>query len=611
VEDAVELLIRDFGYQRKAEREAKPRADGNGAGDWGDLAANLIDHDALASFAMRLLRSGMHDGAVHNFLRGAVNGLTDVDPERKQRRLDEIFGIVSSARRKLTAAADQSKADAECPDPHPLPDSLLAVAPFDLGLLPGEIRPWITDVCERMQCPPDFVTVAVMAALGSVIGRKLGIRPQVNNDWTVIPNQWALLIGRPRVLKSPAMEEALRPLRKLSVIAEERLKKELATFEITAAANKLRRYENMREAAKILRNNRKADVSLLLEADDPTEAPVLRRYIANNTNVASLGVLSQQNPNGLLVYRDEIVSLPDNLDREECVSERGFYLTGWNGDSWYTFDRIGRGLHLTVEGVCLSILGSTQLGRISQYLARAIRSGRGDDGLIQRFGLMVWPDVSRDWTNVDRGPERPARDMAFKLFARLDELDGRAVGGRCDRGPDGDEEGLPCLRFGIEAYECFVVWRTELELRLRGGELHVALESHLAKYRKLVPSLALLCHPAEGATGPVGVVSVRRAIGWAGYLETHVARAYGSVTAAFADTAKAILAKLQAGALRPEFTARDVWRPGWSRLTDRFQVGDALTLLLDYDWLTQRSAETGGRPTTAFTVSPKAMVRRI
>jgi hypothetical protein len=50
--------------------------------------------------------------------------------------------------------------------------------------------------------------------------------------------------------------------------------------------------------------------------------------IANDTNVATLGVLLQQNPNGLLVYRDEIVSLLDTLDREEFVSELGFYLTG-------------------------------------------------------------------------------------------------------------------------------------------------------------------------------------------------------------------------------------------------------------------------------------------
>jgi putative DNA primase/helicase len=223
---------------------------------------------------------------------------------------------------------------------------------------------------------------------------------------------------------------------------------------------------------------------------------------------------------------------------------------------------------------------------------------------------MVWPDVSRDWTSVDRWPEREAKDTAFKLFERLDEFDWRAVGGRRDRGRDGDEEGLPYLRFGIEAYEVFGLWRSTLEHRLRSGELHIALEAHLAKYRKLVPALSLICHLAEGMTGPVGVASTRRAIAWASYLETHAHRAYGSLTAASADTAKAILAKLAAGQLNSEFSARDVWRPGWSRLTDRHQVGAALTLLLDYDWITQRKVETGGRPTTLYSANPKAMVRR-
>jgi len=86
-----------------------------------------------------------------------------------------------------------------------------------------------------MQCPPDYIGVSLIAALGSVIGRKVGIRPQVHDDWSVISNQWALLIGRPGVLKSPAMEEALRPLRKLSAVAEDTLKKELAAFEVRAA----------------------------------------------------------------------------------------------------------------------------------------------------------------------------------------------------------------------------------------------------------------------------------------------------------------------------------------------------------------------------------------
>jgi putative DNA primase/helicase len=498
------------------------------------------------------------------------------------------------------------KAQDEIPEPHPLPDSLLPVAHFDLALIPEKLRPWVSDVYERMQCPPDYIGVSLMAALGSVIGRKVAIRPQVHDDWSVISNQWALLIGRPGVLKSPAMEEALRPLRKLSAMAEDTLKQELAAFEVKAATAKILHEENIAKAKRILRKDEKADVSLLLDAGEEATQPTLRRYIANDTNVASLGVLLRENPNGLLVFRDEIVSLLDNLDREECVGERGFYLTGWNGDSRYTFDRIGRGLHLTVEGVCISMLGSTQPGRISQYLSRAIRGGRGDDGLIQRFGLMVWPDVLTEWTCIDRWPDNKAKRIAMETFERLDVLDWRGVSAKRDLGTDGDEEGLPYLRFSIDGYELFRDWRTKLECRLRGGDLHPALESHLAKYRKLVPGLSLILHLADGMTGPVSAAAVRTSLAWAKYLEIHAQRAYGSATAATADTAKAILGKIRSGDLNTEFRSHDVWRPKWSRLTDREAVTAGLKMLTEYDWLTQEKLPTAGRPQIVYRINPRA-----
>src|SRR5262249_52370186 len=152
----------------------------------------------------------------------------------------------------------------------------------------------------------------------------------------------------------------------------------------------------------------------------------------------------------------------------------------------------------------------------SQYLLRAIRGGRFDDGLIQRFGLMVWPDISSDWRQVDRWPNREAKNTALKLFKWLDGLDWRSVGAKRDRGADGDEEGLPYLRFGIDAYDLFTEWLTALERRLRSGQLHQALEAHLAKYRKLVPGLSLISHlaAADGSAGPVSLVAVRRAIAW-------------------------------------------------------------------------------------------------
>ena len=54
-------------------------------------------------------------------------------------------------------------------------------------------------------------------------------------------------------------------------------------------------------------------------------------------------------------------------------------------------------------------------------------------------------------------------------------------------------------------------WRADLENRLHKGDMAPALESHLAKYRKLVPALALINHLADGGAGPIGRTALGRA----------------------------------------------------------------------------------------------------
>ncbi len=139
---------------------------------------------------------------------------------------------------------------------------------------------------------------------------------------------------------------------------------------------KLKAEEGEKAARAQLKNNPGADVSSLLNDDEP-DAPAMRRLIANDSTAAALGELLRQNPNGMLVHRDEMVSLLKNLEREDNAEARGFYLTGWNGDSAYAFDRIVRGLNLHIPAVCLSLLGSTQPGRIAEYIRVAVRGGAG------------------------------------------------------------------------------------------------------------------------------------------------------------------------------------------------------------------------------------------
>jgi len=53
----------------------------------------------------------------------------------------------------------------------------------------------------------------------------------------------------------------------------------------------------------------------------------------------------------------------------------------------------------------------------AEYVRRAVSGGAGDDGLIQRFGFLVWPDEPPTWKNVDRYPLTAAREAAWNSAA--------------------------------------------------------------------------------------------------------------------------------------------------------------------------------------------------
>ena len=98
------------------------------------------------------------------------------------------------------------------------------------------------------------------------------------------------------------------------------------------------------------------------------------------------------------------------------------------------------------------------------------------------------------------------------------------------------EEGttIPYFHFSPDAQEFFYRWLTKLQTEKldRDGEEPIMSE-HLAKFRSLMPSLALIFHlieVADGtAAGAVTLRSAQQAAQWCDYLETHARRIYGLV----------------------------------------------------------------------------------
>lgn len=497
------------------------------------------------------------------------------------------------------------------PKPKVLPADLPPVQSFDYDLIPDSLRPWIKDICERVQCPPDYVAVAAIAAAGSVIGRKIAVRPQRRTDWYEVPNLWAVLVGRPSTMKSPAMSAALAPLNQLAAMANAEYDHAIQSYKSTLLQAEIVADTAKKTAKSLIEKAIKGgaaipDVSHLLNGDDEFEAPTLRRYIVNDSSHQALGEVLRQNTNGVAVVRDEIIGLLRTFEREDGAEARAFYLEGADGKNAFTFDRIGRGLNLTVPAVCLTLIGATQPAKIARFLRGAVNGDENDDGLIQRFRLLVWPDDDgRPWRDVDRWPDTEAKNRAYDVFKHLDELTTDSVQAEYDQH---DSNTLPFLRFDDDALEFFLEWRTELENELRSKTLPDAIESHLAKYRKLVPCLALILHLADGGVGSINVTALSRALDWSEYLRSHAERAYSSVTMPAIGSAKRIANAIQKGDLRGAVSITEIRRKRYAGTDEAAKVREALELLADHDWLiVQRidAGPNGGRPTELCIINPR------
>ncbi len=515
---------------------------------------------------------------------------------------NEVIGNVVTIRPTDDGDPIQQGDEVRWADPLPLPNELLPVELFEIELLPEPIRAWIADIAERLQCPIEFVAVAVMTSLSSVIGRKAAIKPKRYDDWVVFPNLWGAAVGRPATMKSPAISEAQKPLDRLIFAAQKEYEAKKADHDIRAkiadlsgkqaevAMQKAVKDGNIEQATKLATQQ-------AAEAIEP--APVLRRYKVVNSSVEALGDTLIENPNGVLAFRDELSSLLKSLDKDGQEDARGFYLQGYDANQGYTFDRIGRGRNLHIPAVCIAMFGGIQPARLREYIRHAVEGGSGDDGLLQRFGLMVYPDISPNYRKVDRYPDTAAKNAAFEVFQRLDALPGRI-----------DEDGQlapEVFRFSDDAQELSDNWRHELITRLRKGELHPAIESHLMKYTKMVPALALICALADSEI-EVSVASVSRAIMWSEFLESHAMRIYNMGLRPTVTGAKALLRKIRDGAIKDGFKAADVYLKGWSNLSSSGDVHDALALLVDLNYLyrvEQPSGDRGGRPSKTYLINPK------
>lgn len=497
------------------------------------------------------------------------------------------------------------------PEPTPInaiKKELSPVIPIPPKMIPEPYQLWLTDIAERMQCPLDYVAVAGLIASACLIGAGCRVRPKKNDSWSIVPNLWGGIVGRPSTLKSPSLKEVLKPMKALEEEAYATFEKEIQAHEIELESHKVQKEAIKKRMGKAADRRNDLDIGLAKEElkmlKEPP-SPIWKRYCTNDTTIEKMHALLSQNPRGLLLYRDELMGLLTTWDKVGHEADRSFYLEAWNGDDSKTTDRIGRGTTHT-KSLCISILGSTQPDKLLSYFQQTM-SGFCNDGLLQRFQLLVYPDEIKNWMLVDKKPNITAQREAASIMKELASMN------FCEYGAIQEGDDTPYFCFTDQAQQTFFMWLTELEREKLNLEEEPILLEHFAKYRKLMPSLALIFHlinVASGkARGPISVDCVERAAAWCEYLEHHARRIYEMGLSTEHQAARNLARRIQSRDLNDPFDARDVYRKGWAFLKTREEVEAACELLIDLGWLKEATHSEGRKAKRCFTINPKILKR--
>jgi putative DNA primase/helicase len=472
-------------------------------------------------------------------------------------------------------------------------------------IIPEALRERSLDVAERMQVPIDYVFAASVCCLAGAVNRRAAIQPKAcDTTWRVIPNLYGAIVGDAGSKKSPVVHDTAEPLRQAEAL-------------LRAGNEEVQReYQRASEQYKqeLAAWREKIKKGLAADRPEPPEQPKNRRLVINDSTFESVQAAMRDNPAGLFMIRDELVGWLAQLDRTGHEGERGFYLTAWDGRFGYDMMRIGRG-DLNLSQCCLSIVGTLTPDRLRAYLVDlASKQAQRNDGLIQRFGVLVWPDLPAEFKSVDRPPNRALINRAAGVFSRLAEM---------------DENDPVLFRFDpAESQPLFREWEEDLEnKKLRNPNLHPELRSHLAKYGKLMPALALLFELADRvvekkpisprpADSPgyrfVSRAHTEQAIAACKYFESHAVRVYASIQTSAMFAVSQLSTKIREKKVGSPFALADVYQKGWSGLNTE-STKKAVDALIDLDWIRPVEDAEGlphyGPRATRFEINPRVHMR--
>jgi Protein of unknown function (DUF3987)/Bifunctional DNA primase/polymerase, N-terminal len=485
--------------------------------------------------------------------------------------------------KQLAAAAAETKSN-PWPPVTPLEDKLSPVAVFKPEFLPDSIRPWVTDVSERMSVPLDFAGICALGTIAGVIGRRAFVCPKAKDkDWKEAIALSGAVIADSGKAKTPTWKtftnvvvEKENDWNKRHAQQTTKFEEDLESWEALSKANK-----EIEKKSGVAQNT----------PPPPEEPAPCRCLILNDATPEKMHDIMKKNPCGLFYLRDELSSWVAEFDKEGREQQQGVFLAAMNGNDPYKVERIGREAGSAI--MCASVFGGFQPDMFREFLNN---TSNVSSGMIPRFSLLVWPDDC-NLPIVDRIADDSAKQQYRHIINELAEMGEKQV----------------YIHFSTEAQPIYNDWWAQMDQRVKAEE-NPGKRSHLAKYKGVLPKIAALLQIIDlvsvgtlSGNLTIDVSHLTRAIDLLVYLETHMHRVYDCIQNPIQKAESAIAKLIEKGDLKSRFTIRVIQRKHRRDLSKAEYIDLALETLEEKCWVRKVESEPGpkgGRPVVYWNINP-------
>ncbi len=443
-------------------------------------------------------------------LDGALNvGLTEREAQQTIRSGIEA-GIREPRVIPEPTKGPPRRQDAAAPDSVQAADAESAEA-FPIEALPLALRAFVNEGALSLVCPPDFLAVPLLVLAGATLGG--GMELEVKPGWREGPNLYAAVVGDPGSKKSPALDQAARPVYRVQKKLKHEYDEAYTAFEDEAAT-----WDATPKRERIGARPR---------------PPVFQHVITTDATTEALAAMFQT-ANGLVLTKDELVGWVKSMDqyRGGRGADRQHFLSFWSRQT-VKVDRKG-GAPIMVSRPCLSVLGGIQ----PDLLPELADAARREDGFLDRL-LWSYPEAVPDrWTDDGIRLETVvAVEGVFQaLYERRGTLD------------ETDSAEPVVITLSAEARELWQEWYAARTGELEQPGFPRRLRGAWAKLPSQLARLALILHALRDMDSQqLSVETLGHACDCLEYFKGHAQRVYGLLRQQQRDVMTKILCALTPG----------------------------------------------------------------